>query len=86
MNAIVVIFLDSFHSTKRRLPLVDSWSCGLDYNQMYPDRDILSPDCDTLSNVPCSGYITACGQSMMESGGREGGKNTASFKLKSNDF
>ena len=53
---------------------------------MYPDRDILSSDCDTLSNVPCLGYITACGQSMMESGGREGRKNTASFKLKSNDF
>ena len=30
MNAIVVIFLDSFHSTKQGLPLVDSWSCGLD--------------------------------------------------------
>ena len=53
---------------------------------MYPNCDTLSPDRDTLSNVPCSGYITACGQSMMESGVREGGKNTASFKLKSNDF
>ena len=53
---------------------------------MYPDRDTLSPDRDKLSNVPCSGYITACGQSLMESDVREGSKNTASFKLKSNDF
>ena len=33
-----VKFLD-FHSTKQGLPLVDSWSHGLDWNQMYPDRD-----------------------------------------------
>ena len=39
---------------------------------MYPDRD-------ALSNVALSGYITACGQSMVESGVTEGGKNTASF-------
>ena len=39
---------------------------------MYRDRD-------TLSNVPHSGYITACDQSMVESGMTEGGKNTASF-------
>ena len=39
---------------------------------MYPDRD-------TLSNVPRSGYITTRGQSMVESGVTEGGKNTASF-------
>ena len=38
---------------------------------MYPGRD-------TLSNVPCSGYIfTACDQSMVESGMTKGGKNTA---------
>ena len=35
---VFVIFLD-FHSTKHGLPLVDSWSHGLDYNEMYPDRD-----------------------------------------------
>ena len=34
---------------------------------MYPDRD-------TLSDVPRSGYITARGQSMVESGVTEGGK------------
>ena len=39
---------------------------------MYPDHD-------TLTNVPCSGYITARGQSMVERGVTEGGKNTASF-------
>ena len=39
---------------------------------MYPDRD-------TLRNVPRSGYITAHDQSMVESGGTEGGKNTATF-------
>ena len=39
---------------------------------MYPDRD-------TSSTVPCSGYITACDQSMVESGVTEGGKNTAVF-------
>ena len=39
---------------------------------MYPDRD-------TLSNVPCSGYITARDQSMVESSVTEIGKNTASF-------
>ena len=33
---------------------------------------------DTLSNVPRSGYITACDQRMVESGVTEGGKNTAS--------
>ena len=37
---------------------------------MYPDRD-------TLSNVPRSGYITACDQRMVESGVTEGGKNAA---------
>ena len=37
------------------------------------------PDCDTLSNVPRSGYITARDQSMVESGATEGGKNTPSF-------
>ena len=66
-----VIFLD-FHSTKQEVPLVDSWSRGLDYNQMYPDRDI-------LRNVPRSGYITARDQSVVQSGVTEGGKNTASF-------
>ena len=48
--------------------MVDSWSRGLDQNQMYPDRD-----------TPDSGYITARDQSMVESGVTEGGKNTASF-------
>ena len=89
------IFLD-FDSTKQGLPLVDSWSRGLDKNQMYPDRN-------TLSNVPRSGYITARDQRMVESGVTKGGKNTArscqfsfsgmntttqtrSLKLKSNDF
>ena len=52
--------------------MVDSWSCGLDRNQVYPDRD-------KLSNVPRSGYITARDQSMVESGVTEGGKNTANF-------
>ena len=39
---------------------------------MYPDRD-------TLRNVPRSGYIKARDQSVVESGVKEGGKNTASF-------
>ena len=38
----------------------------------------MCPDRDTLSNVACSGYITACDQSMVESGMTEGRKNTAS--------
>ena len=33
------------------------------------------PDCDTLNNVPRSGYITARDQSMVESG-MTGGKKT----------
>ena len=37
------------------------------------------PDCDTLSNVPSSGYITARDRSMVESGVTESTKNTASF-------
>ena len=37
---------------------------------MYPDRGTF---------VPCSGYITARDQSMVESGVTEGRKNTASF-------
>ena len=37
---------------------------------MYPDRGTF---------VPCSGYITARDQSMVESGVTEGGKNSASF-------
>ena len=53
----IVIFLD-FNSTKQGFPLVDSWSRGLDKNQMYPDRD-------TLSNVARLGYITARDQSMV---------------------
>ena len=68
---VTFIFLD-FHSTKQGLPLVDSWSRGLDLNQMYHDRD-------TLSNVPRSGYVTARDQSTVKSGVTEGGKNTASF-------
>ena len=35
----VVIFLD-FHSTKQGQPLADSWSRGLDLNQMYLDLDM----------------------------------------------
>ena len=41
---------------------------------MYPDSDTC-----TLSNVPRLGYITACDQSMVESGVTEGGKNAAGF-------
>ena len=41
---------------------------------MYPDRD-------TSSNVPHSGYITARGQSMVESGVTEGWKNIAQKKI-----
>ena len=66
-----VIFLD-FHSSKQGQTLADSWLHGLEKNQMYPDRDI-------LSNVPGSGNITARDQGMVESGMTEGGKNTASF-------
>ena len=36
-------------------------------------------DSDTLSSVPCSGYITACDQSMVESGVTEGGKTLPVF-------
>ena len=64
----VVIFLLDFHSTKHGLLLVDSWSRGLDLNQVYPDRDAF---------VPRSGYITARDQRMVESGVTEGGQNTA---------
>ena len=71
MPNFIVIFLD-FQSTKHGLSLVDSSSPGLDENQMYPNRD-------TSRNVPCSGYITARDQSMVEGGVTEGGKNTASF-------
>ena len=46
---------------------------------MYPDR---FPNRNTLSNVPCLEYITACDQSMVESGVTEGGKNTASFRFR----
>ena len=37
---IIVIYLD-FHSTKRALWLVDSWSRAPDQIQMYPDRDTI---------------------------------------------
>ena len=46
----IVIFLH-FHSTRKGLPLIDSWSRGLDLKQLYPDR--------TLRNVPPSGHIAA---------------------------
>ena len=39
---------------------------------MYPERD-------TSSNVPRSGYITACDQGMVESGGTAGGKTLPIF-------
>ena len=52
--------------------MADSWSCGVDENQMYPDHD-------TLSTVPSLGYITARDQGMVESGVTEDGKNIASF-------
>ena len=42
----LVIFLD-FHSTKQGQPLVDSWSHGLDWNQIYPDH----PDRDTFEQL-----------------------------------
>ena len=67
----IVIFLDLI-STKQGLPLVDSWSGGLDKKQIYPNSD-------TSSNIPRSGFITARDQSMVESDVTEGGKNTASF-------
>ena len=37
----LVIYLD-FHSTKRALCLVDSWSRASDQIQMYPDRDTIA--------------------------------------------
>ena len=37
---IIVIYLD-FHSAKRALWLVDSWSRAPDQIQMYPDRDTI---------------------------------------------
>ena len=37
------------------------------------------PDCDTLNNVPRSGYITARDQSMVESGMTEGKKTLPVF-------
>ena len=69
----IVVFLD-FYSTKQGLPLVDSWSRGVDLNQMYPDRDTLSKP-----RMTCSGYITARDQRIVESSVTESGKNTASF-------
>ena len=68
----VLFYSQTFTRLNKERLLVDSWSRGLDQNQMYPDRD-------TLSNVPRSGYITARDQSMVESGVTEGGKNTANF-------
>ena len=86
----IVIFLD-FHSTKQGLPLVDSWSRGLDLNQMYPDRDTLAmyPARDTLQHV-----IKAWWKAVWQ---KEGKTQQISFssmnttqrrglKLKSNDF
>ena len=66
----IVIFLH-FHSTRKGLPLIDSWSRGLDLNQLYLDR--------TLRNVPPLGTHSSSDQSMVESAVTEGGKNTASF-------
>ena len=66
-SRFIVIFLD-FHSTKQGLSLVDSWSRGLDQNQMYPDHD-------TPSNVPRSGNIIVRDQSMVESGVKGGLKH-----------
>ena len=37
----IVIYLD-FHSTKRALWLVDSWSRAPDQNQMYPDQNTIA--------------------------------------------
>ena len=37
----IVIFLH-IQSTKKGLPLVDSWSRGLDLNQLYPNRTLSS--------------------------------------------
>ena len=37
-----VIYLVDFHSTKRALWLVDSWSRAADQIQMYPDRDTIA--------------------------------------------
>ena len=58
LQLYLVIFLD-FHSAKQGLPLVDSWSRGLEQNQMYLDRDTF------ISNVPRSDYITARDESMV---------------------
>ena len=46
----IVIFLH-IQSTKKGLPLVHSWSRGLDVNQLYPNR--------TLSSVSPAEHIAA---------------------------
>ena len=43
----IVIYLD-FHSAKRALWLVDSWSRAPDQIQMYPDQN---PDRDTIEQL-----------------------------------
>ena len=89
-----IMFLD-FHSTKKWMPLVDSWS------QWPWLKSNWSWLWYILAIVLYLGYITAHDQSIMKSGMTEGGKNTASFlfqewtgtitqtsslKLKSNNF
>ena len=59
----IVIFQD-FHSTKRSLRLVDSWSCAPDQIQKYPDRDTIpqlmpAPDVLLLLLNEKSKYMTA---------------------------
>ena len=49
----IVIFLE-FHSTKQGMPLVDSWSHGLDINQTYSNHDTfeqLYPTRDTFQHM-----------------------------------
>ena len=45
-STVIVIYLD-FHSTRRALWLLDSWSRALDQIQIYPDR----ADQDTIPQL-----------------------------------
>ena len=82
-----IIFITTIQTTQKQLILLYSQT----FTQLNRDCHWLIlghvalteikciPISDTLNNIPRSGYITARDQSMVESGVREGGKNTASF-------
>ena len=57
VSIVIVIYLD-FHSAKRALWLVDSWSRAPDQTQMYPDE--MYQEQHAVSGLYCEANFSNC--------------------------